>query len=146
MVSWSASAPPLPGRGNVAAKAVPQPALRLAQQFTIGRRNIFVDLLGNVIDTEEGQAGTNAALMSQGKSLVYYATMVNDVYAYFLTGNKKNAFSPAFTTFPITQGDLTKIETFAATKSVTFPIARAAIEVKSAWVGPPRQPAPTTSR
>jgi hypothetical protein len=128
-------APPLPRRGNVAAKAVPQPALRLAQQFTINRKNIFLDLLGNVIDTEEGQAGTSAALMSQGKSLVYYATMVNDVYAYFLTGNKKNAFNPAFTTFPINQADLTKIQTFAATKNVTFPDGIAlAVEIKTAWV------------
>ena len=127
-------APAIIARGGVR-KAVPQPKLNLAQKFEIGRRNIFVDLLGNVIDTEEGQAGTNAALMSQGNSLVYYATMVNDVYVYFLTGNKNGAFSPAFTTFPRTQADLTKIETFAATKNVTFPDGIAlAIEIKTAWV------------
>jgi hypothetical protein len=117
-------------------KATLAPAkINLAQMFVLGNRPIFVDLLGNVIDTEEGQAGTDATLMSQGKSLVYFATMVNDVYAYFLTGNKDNAFSPAFTTFPITQGDLTKIVNFAATKSVTFPDPNAlAIEIKTAWV------------
>ena len=103
---------------------------QLAQKFVIGRKDIFVDLFGNVIDTEE-PGRHRAALMSQGKSLVYYATMVNDV-CLFLTGNKKNAFSPAFTTFPMTQ-DLTKIQTFAATKSVTLPDGiTLAIEVKSA--------------
>jgi hypothetical protein len=128
-------APPVPARGKAPARAVPQPRFNAAQMFVFDRKFIFVDLLGNVIDTEQGQAATDAALMSQGKSLVYYATMVNDVYAYFLTGNKKGAFSPAFTTFPITQGDLTKIETFAATKNVKFPDGFAlAIEVKSAWV------------
>ena len=116
----------------------------LAQMFMIDRRAIFVDLLGNAIDTEQGQAGLDAAMMSQGKSLVYFATMVNDVYAYFLTGNKNGAFSPAFTTFPITAGDLTKISNFAATKSVTFPDGIAlAIEVKSAWVEASTLPNPT---
>src|SRR5262249_20677298 len=106
-----------------------------AQMFVIDRRPIFVDLLGNVIDTEQGQAGTDATLMSQGKSIVYYATMVNDVYAYFMTGVKDNAFNPAFTTFPITQADLTKVVNLAATKNVTLPDDIAlAIEVKSAWV------------
>jgi len=128
-------APAIPARGRVPTRAVPQPRLNVAQQFVIGRKHIFLDLLGNVIDTEEGQAGTNAALMSQGNSLVYYATMVNDVYTYFLTGNKNNAFSPAFTTFPINQADLTKIENFAATKNVKFPDGIAlAIEIKTAWV------------
>jgi hypothetical protein len=129
------AAPSIPARGNVPAKAVPRPPLRLAQAFEINRRVVFLDLLGNAIDTEEGQAGFDAALMSQAGSLVYYATMVNDVYAYFMTGVKKSAFSPAFTTFPITQADLTKIQNFAATKNVTFPDGIAlAIEVKSAWV------------
>src|SRR5215471_4512647 len=129
------AAPPIPARGNIAAKAVPRPQLKIAQMFIIDKKPIFVDLLGNAIDTEQGQAGTDAALMSQGGSLVYYATMVNDVYAYFMTGNKKNAFNPPFTTFPMTAGDLTKIQNFAATKNVTFPDGVAlAIEVKSAWV------------
>ena len=128
-------APPIPARGRVAAKAVPRPQFNAAQMFAIKNKFIFVDLLGNVIDTEEGQAATDAALMSQGKSLVYYATMVNDVYAYFLTGNKNNAFNPAFTTFPIIQADLTKIQNFAATKNVTFPDGIAlAVEIKTAWV------------
>ncbi|HEX9365529.1 MAG TPA: hypothetical protein VF921_02820, partial [Vicinamibacterales bacterium] len=128
--------PPATGRGTARAAArVSLPRMNAAQMFMIDRRAIFVDLLGNAIDTEEGQAGTDAALMSQGHSLVYFATMVNDVYAYFLTGNKNGAFAPAFTTFPITAGDLTKIVNFAATKSVTFPDPNAlAIEVKSAWV------------
>jgi hypothetical protein len=130
------SRPTVSARGTtIAAKSLPTAEIRLAQQFVIDKRPIFVDLLGNVIDTEEGQALTDAALMTQGHSLVYFATMVNDVYAYFLTGNKNNAFNPAFTTFPMVQADLTKIAAYAATKNVTFPDGVAlAIEVKSAWV------------
>jgi hypothetical protein len=105
------------------------------QAFKVNNRFIFLDPFGNSIETEEGQAGFNAALMSQGKSLVYYASFVNDVYAYFLTGNKNGAFTPVFTAFPTTAGDLAKIVNFAATKNVTFPDPNAlAIEVKSAWV------------
>ncbi len=122
------------GAAPVAVRGI-TPRINAAQMFVISGRPIFVDLLGNAIDTEEGQAGTDATLMSQGHSLVYFATMVNDVYAYFLTGNKNGAFSPAFTTFPITGGDLTKIANFAQTKNVTFPDGNAlAIEIKTAWV------------
>ncbi len=117
------------------AQPVPTARASIVQMFVLNNRAIFVDLLGNAIDTEEGQAGTDATLMSQQHSLVYFATMVNDVYAYFLTGNKDNAFNPVFTSFPITQGDLTKVTNFAATKNKTFPDGIAlAIELKTAWV------------
>ena len=46
---------------------------------------IFVDLVGNVIDSEEGQAD-GGVLLTQSGSLVYYVSMTNDVFAYFLTG------------------------------------------------------------
>jgi hypothetical protein len=130
----------IPVRDTRTAQPIVRPAVvrrttPIAQMFVIDRRAIFVDLLGNLIEPEEGQAGTDAALMSQNKSLVYFATMVNDVYTYFLTGHKNNAFSPAFTTFPTTAAHLAKIVTFAATKGVTFPDPNAlAIEVKTAWV------------
>ena len=71
--------------------------------------------------------------MSQNGSLVYYALEVNDVYAYFLTGQKNGAISA--TKFPTTPTDLIAINQFAATKNVFFPDANAlAVEVKSSWV------------
>ncbi|MFL6307661.1 MAG: hypothetical protein ACJ72H_29360 [Candidatus Sulfotelmatobacter sp.] len=107
----------------------------IAQRFIIDRRAIFFDLAGNVIDTEEGQAGTDAVLMSQNHSLAYFATMVNDVYAYFLTGNKDGMFNPAFTQFPVSASDLGKITSFASAHSKTFPDPNAlTVEVKTAWV------------
>ena len=71
-------------------KVLPRQVANLiqVQRFMIGNRPIFIDPAGNVIDTEEGQAD-GGVLMTQNSSLVYYATMVNDVYAYFLTGDQK---------------------------------------------------------
>jgi hypothetical protein len=134
-----AGAKPVPIRLAAPVRPAPRmkapPRIATAQMFLLGNRAIFLDLLGNAIDTEEGQAITDAALMSQNHSLVYFASMVNDVYTYFLTGNKNGAFAPAFTTFPTTAAHLTQIVNFASTKSVTFPDPNAlAIEVKSAWV------------
>ena len=34
--------------------------------------------------------------------LVYYTIVVNDVYAYFLTGNKTGGITPAASDFPTT--------------------------------------------
>ena len=105
-----------------------------AQKFIIDRIPIFLDPSLAVIDVEQGQAGGGGVLMSQNCSLVYYATMVNDVYAYFATGIKDGAISAS--TFPTTSGDLANIENFAAAHGKSsFPDPNAlAVEVKSAWV------------
>ena len=47
---------------------------------------------------EVGQAGSSGALMSQNGALVYYGVHVNDVYGYFLTGQKGGELDQ--TTFP----------------------------------------------
>jgi Stigma-specific protein, Stig1 len=124
----------------------PVPGIRkvpLVQKFIINGRPIFVDPFGNVIDTEEGQAGTGDVLMAQNKSLVYYAMMVNDVYAYFLTGAKNGGIAPMPTRFPILQSDLDKITTFASAHNVSFPDPNAlAVEVKTAWVDAASLPNP----
>jgi hypothetical protein len=107
------------------------------QSFVVDKIPIFIDPIGNVIDVEQGQADTGDVLMSQNKSLVYYATMVNDVYAYFLTGWRHNLIQPnnPNPTFPTTLSDLNAITSFAASHGVTFPDPDAlAVEVKSAWV------------
>ena len=87
---------------------------------------------GNAVPTEQGQADGNV-LMAQNGSLVYYALQVNDVFAYFLTGQKGGQISA--TTFPTTPASLNSIEAFALTHNKTFPDANAlAIELKSAWI------------
>jgi hypothetical protein len=103
------------------------------QKFIINGLPIFIDPFGNVVESEEGQADDGVQVAQTG-SLVYYVTMVNDVYAYFLTGVKHNQITPG-TQFPTTQADLNKITTFATAHGKTFPDPNAlAIEVKSAWV------------
>jgi hypothetical protein len=122
--------------------AAPKPVVRpemkkvsnIAQKFIINGHPIFLGPFGAVIDTEEGQAD-GGVLEAQNGSLVYYATMVNDVYAYFLTGTKDGGILPKPTQFPTSATDLAKITTFASAHGKTFPDPNAlAIEVKTAWI------------
>jgi hypothetical protein len=57
----------------------------IVHRFKAGKKFIFLDANGNQIETEEGQAGGDNVLISQNGSMVYYMTMVNDVYAWYLT-------------------------------------------------------------
>jgi hypothetical protein len=106
----------------------------IAQRFIIDGIPIFIDPSLEVVDVEQGQAGGNGVLEAlPGGSLVYYATIVNDVYAYFATGVKDSAISA--TQFPTTASDLGKITAFATAHGKTFPDPNAlTVEVKSAWV------------
>lgn len=111
----------------------------LAQKFVIDGFPIFIDPSLAVVDVEQGQAGDNSVLEAQtaaNGSLVYYATVVNDVYAYFETGVKDGAISA--TQFPTTSSDLNSIIAFATAHgkpNPPFPDPNAlAIEVKSSWV------------
>ncbi len=98
----------------------------------INGRSFFQTATGTLIDTEQGQADGNA-LMAQNGSLIYYALQINDVYAYFLTGQKNSSISA--TKFPITPSDLIAINQFAANNNKFFPDANAlAIELKSSWI------------
>ena len=114
----------------------------IAQRFTVDKIQVLLGPSGNVIDVEQGQAD-GSILMAQNGSLVYYQAMVNDVYAYFLTGVKTTGagkFNPTPTRFPTTSGDLTLITNFAINfggkpSPNPFPDPEAlAIEVKTAWV------------
>ena len=114
----------------------PGPLVQL-QKITVDNLPIFIDPFGNVVEVEQGEAGAGDVLESQNGSLVYYATFVNDVYAYFLTGWRDNQIQSGNQnpTFPTSLADLNAITTFAAAHGVTFPDPDAlAIEVKSAWV------------
>ncbi len=106
----------------------------IAQKLTIGGVSVFLNTSGGVIDVEQGQAD-DGVLEAQNGSLIYYVTMVNDVYAYFLTGTKDGGITPKPTQFPTTASDLSKITTFASAHSKTFPDPNAlAVEVKSSWI------------
>lgn len=48
---------------------------------------------------EPGQPGNRFVLMAGNKSLVYYATYVNEVYAYFLTGTKTGGITRSLPDF-----------------------------------------------
>ncbi len=123
------------------------PTMITATRFIIDGIPIFVDPSLAVIDVEQGEADTNGVLEAQTSangSLIYYATIVNDVYAYYLTGFKDGAISlpgdgictpsGGSPCFPTTGAQLSQIVSFA-TGHTTFPDANAlAIEIKSAWV------------
>lgn len=85
-----------------------------------------------LIDTEEGQA-TDDVLLAQNGSLLYYITMVNDVYAQFLTGAKTGKLYD--NEFPTTQATLDSITAFAKSQGVTLKDPETlAIEIKTSWV------------
>jgi hypothetical protein len=126
--------PQLAPRPAVAATRTQKNPLTV-QRFTVGGLPVFMDPFGNVLDVEEGQAGGGGALLAQNGSLIYYTTIVNDVYAYFLSGTKTGGITPAPTQFPTTQAGLNQVTAYANTFGVTFPDPNAlAIEVKAAWI------------
>jgi len=114
----------------------------IVRKFVIDKTPVFIDPSLAVIDVEQGEAGDQSVLQAQttaNGSLVYYATMVNDVYAYFMTGVKKGAFTTTTPNeFPTTAADLNNIIAFAKANgkpSPPFPDPHAlAVEVKTAWV------------
>jgi hypothetical protein len=103
---------------------------------TSGIRNFIPQpVAAGVINVEQSQADSSVLESTEGNSLVYYMTTVNDVYALLDTGVKVSGLVPPQTQFPTTAGNLSAIETFAATHGVTFPDANAlAVVIKSAWV------------
>jgi hypothetical protein len=122
------------------------PLITVAQKFIVDGIPIFIDPSLAVIDVEQGQAD-NGVLEAQlpGGSLVYFATIVNDVYAYYLTAVGDHAISltgdgictpsAGAACFPTTQAQLNQITAFASAHGKTFPDPNAlTVEIKSAWV------------
>lgn len=109
------------------------------QKFIVNGKSVFVDSAGNVIDTEEGQAD-GGVLLTQGSpstqnNLIYYTTVTNDVYAYFLTQTKRTMtpLNVLNAQFPTTQTNVNSISQYFNNKN--FPDASAAaVEVKLSWV------------
>lgn len=85
---------------------------------------------------EIGQAGSSGVLMSQDSSLVYYGVHVNDVYGYFLTGQKDGKF-PNATKFPRNKSDLNDVVDYVKTAYPDRDLVEAkalAMELKTSWV------------
>jgi hypothetical protein len=96
---------------------------------------IFVDLSGSVIDVEPNQAD-DGVLISQGGSLIYYITVVNDLMAYHRTMQGAAVIPPGTSLkFPMTMSDANAVKTFAAGKGHTIDEPQAlAVESKSSWI------------
>ena len=90
-----------------------------------------VDKTGKIV-SEEGQA-TDDVLMDANGNLVYYISMVNDVYAEFL--NAVNEKKMSGDKFPTTKAEKDSIFNFAQKNGVTLKNPNAlAIEIKTSWV------------
>lgn len=90
-----------------------------------------VDKSGSII-SEEGQA-TDDALMDKNESLVYYISMVNDVYAEFLTAVKNKKMSG--NSFPTTKAERDSIFNYAKANGILLKNPNTlAIEIKTSWV------------
>lgn len=87
----------------------------------------------STIDTEEGQATDDVLIAQKNGSLLYYISMVNDVYAQFMIGAKDNAFSG--NEFPTKKSTLDSIKSYAESKGDTLIDPETlAIEIKTSWV------------
>jgi len=109
------------------------PSLPLStNKILVNGRITFLDLFGNAITTEQGQADSQV-LFGQNGQPVYYGLHANDVFAYFSTGVTDHAITAG--PFPTTATELNAIKTFGLAHSKSFPDANAlAIELKTAWV------------
>jgi hypothetical protein len=107
----------------------------VANKIVLNNIAIFLDLNGNVIDVEPGQAD-DGVLLSQNGSLIYYITVANDVFAYHRTmqGAALIPFNTSIT-FPQTNADANAVKAFAAGKGHTILEPKAlAVESKSSWI------------
>ncbi len=116
----------------------------IVQEFkTTNGVSVFLSSAGKIVDSESGQA-TADALMAQNDSLVFYITMVNDVYAFYLSGVKNQLISGA--EFPTTAQQRDSICAIARANGKTLPDSNAlAIEIKSSWVEAVNLPNPVES-
>lgn len=109
---------------------------RVGQRFfTTDGTPIVIDASGTVLDVSPDQAGKiGAVLLTQKNSVLFYTTVVNDVYAWFLTGVANGAINTN-NQFPTTQSDLNQVTAYAAKYGVTLSDANAlTLEAKLSWV------------
>ncbi|MGZ4076672.1 MAG: hypothetical protein ACXVDW_03860 [Bacteroidia bacterium] len=108
-------------------------ATKIVREFKSNGKSFFLDSNGQVVDAEQGQATGDALIAEKNGSLLYYITMVNDVYAQFLTATNNHQMSGS--QFPTTDKDRDSICSFARNSGVTLLDSNAlAIELKTSWV------------
>lgn len=114
-----------------------------ARKLVINKIPIFLDPSGSVIDVEPGQAD-GGVLISQNGSLIFYVTVVNDVFAYHRSMQGAALIPPNTTiTFPRTAAEVAPVVTFASSKGHTTLDPNAlAIESKSSWMAATAVPNP----
>jgi hypothetical protein len=84
------------------------------------------------VDSEEGQA-TDDVLIAKDGSLIYYITMVNDVYAEYLKAVKSQKMGGKL--FPTTAADRDSIFNYAKSNGVILKNPNTlAIELKTSWI------------
>ena len=107
----------------------------LARKLVVNGIPVFIDSHNNVIDVEPGQADSGV-LISQNNALIYYITVVNDVFAYHRTMQGPAVIpDPTTLTFPLTAADGAAVTAFAAAHGHTIVDPEAlAIESKSSWI------------
>jgi len=98
---------------------------------TVKRMHKKLGAANNKIDSEEIQA-TGDGLMSKNGSLIYYITMVNDVYVEFLKActTRNDSFLP----FPTTEAGLDSIRKINSQKNMPNDSIALAMELKTSWV------------
>lgn len=102
------------------------------QKITIGSTIFFLGSGGSIVPVEQDQSD-DMVLESQKNGLIYFATIVNDVYAYFSTAILDHKITAS--AFPTTASQLAAIVSFAQGHGTTFPDPNAlTVEIKTAWV------------
>ncbi|WCT11162.1 hypothetical protein [Mucilaginibacter jinjuensis] len=106
--------------------------MNILERFAVGKKFVLLDANGNVVESEAGQA-TGDVLMDRNGSLVYYLSMVNDVYAWYLTGAYNQQLGDS--QFPTTAGARDSICKIARANHKILPDSNAlAMELKTSWV------------
>lgn len=124
-------------------KAITSLKGNVVQAFTATNGQTVLVGPNGVIESEEGQAGGSHGLMSQGKSIVYYISMVNDVFAVYLSAAKTN--NMAGFQFPTTAAQRDSLVALATANGINMPDPNAlAIEIKTSWVEASTVPNPSS--
>jgi len=108
------------------------------QTIEVGGQLYFLDASDKAIAAGPGQADSdNFVLMARNGKLIYYMIQVNDVYAYFLTGNKNHVINSIV--FPTGTKELDQIKAYGRKHGhPSFPDEDAlVVEVKSSWIEVP---------
>lgn len=112
----------------------------MVQNFGRILRPIFIFPNGSVVPGVVGDSEGNVQ-MTQAGSLIYYGMAVNDVYAWYLTGQKHGQIPG--NTFPVNSADIGNISGYATAHGHTLLDPNSlAMEIKTAWVDASTLPNP----